>query len=155
MQHVHQHVCIVFPRVGLCFLVLLRHIFHTWHIELFNLFCNTCALCYNSRTIFGTCPVSLVPFPYWLLIYNWRDTNTSTVNWYRGLYVQIYIVWILYSHVLFQGLVQRSHYGFLKTYVMGIMKYTCVSLRKFETLKHYIAAVILLLSCHTWALTIH
>ena len=140
-------MCIAFPCVGLCFLVLLRNIFHTCHIELYNLFCNTCALCYNSWTIFGTCPVSLVLFPYWVLIYNWRDTNTSTVNWYRGLYVPIYIVWFLYAHVLFHGLVQCSHYGFLKTH----MEYTCVSLRKFETLKHYITAVILLLSRHTWA----
>ena len=61
------HVCIVCPCVWLCFLVLLIHMFHTCHI-VFNLYCNTSALCYN--TWFGTCPVSLVPFPYWVLIYN-------------------------------------------------------------------------------------
>ena len=100
------HVCIVCPCVGLHFLVLLTDVFHTCHIELFNLYCNTCALCYN--TWFGTCPVSMVPFPYWVLLYNRRDAKT-----YRGLYLPIYIVWFLYSHVFHQGLIQCSHFGLL------------------------------------------
>ena len=79
--------------------------------ELFNLYCNICALCYNTWNIFGTCPVSLVPFPYWVLIYNYRDVNMSTVNWYRGLYMPIYIIWFLYAQVRYQGLVWCSHYG--------------------------------------------
>ena len=104
------HVCIVFPCVGLCFLVLLRHVFHICHTELFNLFCNTCALCYNTWNIFGAYPVSLVPFPYWVLIYNWRDTNTSTVNWYRGLYVPISM---LYGFCTFMWFIKAWYNAFI------------------------------------------
>ena len=63
---------------------------------------NIYALCYNTRKTLATCPVTLVPFLYFLFVYNCSYANTPTVNWYRSLYIPIYIVCV---HAFYQGLV--------------------------------------------------
>ena len=55
------------------------------HFVMCTLCCYTCSLYYNSyMKDFDPCPVSLRPFLCLVFIYNWSDTRTCTVNWYRG-----------------------------------------------------------------------
>ena len=114
-----------------------------------------CGLCYNIWKTSGFYPVSLVSFSCLAFAYNWSDTKTSTVNWYRVCHVPIYIVWFLCAHTLYQGLVQYSHCNFLQTHLMRVVKYTSTRLRKFESHEHYPTWGILLLLCCTRALIIH
>ena len=101
--------------------------------------------------ILGACPVNLVKFSHLMYIYICSYTKTPTVNWYRGLYTSIYIVCV---HAFYQGLVWCSHCSLLWTYAMRTLKYTCARLRKFETHKYYSTWAIVLLPCHTQALTV-
>ena len=74
---------------------------------------NTCSLCNNTWKIFSACPIILVSFLCLVLIYNWNDAKTSTVNWYSSLSKQFYILWLLCVYVFYQNLVRCLHYSFL------------------------------------------
>ena len=84
-------------------------------------------------------------------IYICSYAKTPTVNWCRGLYTSIYIVCV---HAFYQGLVWCPHCSLLWTYAMRTLKYMCARLRLFETHKYYSTWAILLLPCHTQALTV-